>query len=389
VAPCRNCLKQAYIDYGTKQESAADLEQKHLLICYESMLGIDLRTARATWTVFLVVLLIALIYLAREAILMFVASIVLAYILSPLVDFAQHLLPLRLSHTLALVIVFAVLLLVIITVGVWLGGRVVDEASSLVQRLPEFVRQHRDLDAISVPSWLEPYKARILQAANQQVESIAERIVPLLQKTFGGILSFFGTIGFAALIPVLSFLFLKDAANIRDALLLWMPEGHQRVLAHYVMRDTHVMLVQYIRSLVILSIATSVTYLIFFEIIGLPYAVLLSAMAAPLEFIPFIGPLLGTISILAVAIFTGYSHIWWIIIFFILYRAFQDYVLQPYLMSSGIELHPLVVVFGAVAGEQLGGLWGMFLSVPILAGLRVLLTHVRRVHIAREQPEIV
>jgi predicted PurR-regulated permease PerM len=57
---------------------------------------------------------------------------------------------------------------------------------------------------------------------------------------------------------------------------------------------------------------------------------------------------------------------------------FQDYVLQPYLMSSGVELHPLLVLFGALAGESLGGLWGMFLSVPVLAILRIVIVRVMR-----------
>src|SRR5690606_34709195 len=115
-------------------------------------------------------------------------------------------------------------------------------------------------------------------------------------------------------------------------------------------------------------------------------ALLLSALAAPLELIPFIGPLIGTLMILAVAAFTGFPHIWWILIFFGAYRAFQDYVLQPYLMSAGVQLHPLVVIFGALAGQELGGLWGMFLSVPVLAALRILLVRVQR---RRKQEELV
>jgi predicted PurR-regulated permease PerM len=77
-------------------------------------------------------------------------------------------------------------------------------------------------------------------------------------------------------------------------------------------------------------------------------------------------------------LFTGYAHFWWIVIFFIVYRLFQDYALQPYLMSQGIELHPLVVLFGALAGQQLGGLWGMFLSVPVLATLRIVMVRVQK-----------
>ena len=63
--------------------------------------------------------------------------------------------------------------------------------------------------------------------------------------------------------------------------------------------------------------------------------------------------------------------------FFIGYRLFQDYVLQPYLLGSGVALHPLLILFGALAGEQVGGVFGMFLSVPVLATLRIVLLHAK------------
>jgi predicted PurR-regulated permease PerM len=54
------------------------------------------------------------------------------------------------------------------------------------------------------------------------------------------------------------------------------------------------------------------------------------------------------------------------------FRLFQDYVLQPYLMGQGVELHPLLVLFGVLAGEKIAGIPGMFFSVPVIAGLRIL-----------------
>ncbi len=60
------------------------------------------------------------------------------------------------------------------------------------------------------------------------------------------------------------------------------------------------------------------------------------------------------------------------------YRIFQDYVLSPYLMSSRIELHPMLVLFGVLAGEQLLGIPGMFFSVPAMAALRLIWIRLRK-----------
>jgi predicted PurR-regulated permease PerM len=79
-----------------------------------------------------------------------------------------------------------------------------------------------------------------------------------------------------------------------------------------------------------------------------------------------------------VAAFTGYGHLLWIVIFLVIYRIFQDYVLSPYLMSAGVEVDPLLVLFGVLAGEQIAGVPGMFFSVPVIAALRVFYVRLRR-----------
>jgi predicted PurR-regulated permease PerM len=73
-----------------------------------------------------------------------------------------------------------------------------------------------------------------------------------------------------------------------------------------------------------------------------------------------------------------------IVAFLAVYRIFQDYVLSPHLMSAGTELHPLLVIFGVFAGEQIGGIPGAFLSVPTMAVLRVVYQRLERVQAPKE-----
>jgi predicted PurR-regulated permease PerM len=112
--------------------------------------------------------------------------------------------------------------------------------------------------------------------------------------------------------------------------------------------------------------------------LGVPYPVLLAGVAGMLELIPFVGPLTGGVVTLLVAGLSGYDHLLWILVFLIVYRLFQDYVLSPYLLSSSIAIHPLLVLFGVLAGEQVAGVPGMFFSVPVIAALRILVVRMRR-----------
>jgi len=111
--------------------------------------------------------------------------------------------------------------------------------------------------------------------------------------------------------------------------------------------------------------------------VGVEYELLLAGLAALLEFIPVIGPAFALVVILIVSLGTGSGAWLWILIFWGVYRVFQDYVLSPYLMKAGLELHPLLVLFGVLAGDQIGGVAGMFFSVPVIALLKVIYSNLK------------
>jgi predicted PurR-regulated permease PerM len=144
-----------------------------------------------------------------------------------------------------------------------------------------------------------------------------------------------------------------------------------------ILRDIHSVLRNYIRALVLLAIASFTAWAVFLSIMRYPFDLLLAGVSALLEFIPVIGPAAALVIVLIVCIVAGSGGILWIVLFWGTFRIFQDYVLSPYLMSSGIELHPLLVLFGVLAGEALAGIPGMFFSVPVLAILRVIYSRMR------------
>lgn len=120
---------------------------------------------------------------------------------------------------------------------------------------------------------------------------------------------------------------------------------------------------------------------IFLQLTSVPYAVLLAVVCAMLEIIPLVGPLIAGITTVVVAGAAGYEHVSWIVVFLMLFRIFQDYVVSPYLLGQGVELHPLAVLFGVLAGEQIGGVAGMFFSIPVIAALRIFFSAYRKAQV--------
>ncbi len=346
------------------------------------MLGIESRAGRAAWTVFLVGLLLFLLYLIRGVLFIFIAAILFAYLLAPVVNLVNQFTRRRLSRVLSLAVVYVLLVGLLVLAGIAVGSRVSEEASTLAARLPELIKGAAARLESPEPAWLAPVKRALVTVIQEKLGDLGSVALPLIQKATARLVSIVGGLIIVVMVPILSFFLLKDAAELRERILGEVSE-ERRALWEDVVSDVHQLLGQFIRALVLLAVATFVAYGAFFAILGVPYAILLSTVAGVLEFIPVLGPLVAAITIVLVAGISGQGPVWLILAFLAGYRLFQDYVLSPHLMSAGLALHPLLVIFGALAGEAIGGVPGMFLSVPVLATLRILYVRIQK---ARRDP---
>jgi predicted PurR-regulated permease PerM len=355
------------------------------------MLGIDLKVARAAWTVLWTVVLVALLvtmaYLIRETLMVFAVALFLACMLTPLVDFVARFARSHLSRTLALAVVYLVLICLLAALGVTVGTRIAAEASNLAERLPALVHDQSWVSRMPLPAWLKPEERAAVGVWLQgAIGSGGSNLLPWLKAA--GMQVFLGAryVVYIVIIPILSFFFLKDGQAIVANLVASIADGDRRQVVRDILDDISVLLGQYIRALASLSLCTFAAYAIFLSITGAPYAVLLAGLAAVFEWIPMIGPLSAGLVTVFVAGFNGYPHVWWFVIFWPLFRSFQDYVVSPWLMGAGVKLNPLLVLFGVLAGNQIAGIAGMFFSVPAIATLRAVYVRLERASTNRLSP---
>ena len=90
-----------------------------------------------------------------------------------------------------------------------------------------------------------------------------------------------------------------------------------------------------------------------------------------LEFVPVVGPLAAALIIITVALLMSYPHWLVLVIFLGIWRLVQDYVSSPRIMGKSMELHPLAAIFGVMAGGEVAGILGIYLSIPVMASLRI------------------
>jgi len=333
------------------------------------MLAIDPKAARSAWSRAIVyaatAVALLVIWVIRKTLLVFATALMVAYLLYPFVDAVDR----RLSgkkRPIAAALPFLLLVGVLVVFGMATSSRISHEFSQLLGQVDSgsFGQQ--------VSKWRvfgEPVGEKLLTWYNE--EHVAVNISELRQ-TAGITGRYFLNL---FIIPILSFLILKDGRQIRDAILdIFDGNGH----AEGFLADAHKLLLEYMRSLLYLCLATLISFTIALNLMHVRYASLLGLIAFTLEFIPLAGPLTSAVIIIGFSEFNHYDHILWIVAFLLAYRLFQDYVLSPHLMRKGVKLDPLLILFGIFAGGEIGNVPGIFLSVPVLALMRLMFYELRK-----------
>jgi predicted PurR-regulated permease PerM len=335
---------------------------------------LDPRTLRVVWTVLVVIGVLALLYLLRTVLLVLVFGVVFAYLIFPLVKLAERALPRSGRRSIAIGVVYLVLVAALSTVVALVGPPLGRELAALGQKFPDISAQIKSGQVISsiFPRW---GGAAVL---DDQVRAHLPQALEYAQHALAGALGWLSGAWVVIMVPVFAFFFLQDAERITRAVTGAIDEqGGPRRLSEAIARDLHTMLGEYVRALVLLCALTFVVWTTLFLIAGVPYALVLAAIGGTLEFLPVVGPAIAGITVVSVALFSGFAHPWLLALFIVLWRLIQDYVSSPLIMGRGVELHPGLVIFGVLAGGELAGVAGMFLSVPVIAGLRVIWRHLR------------
>ncbi|HMJ07408.1 MAG TPA: AI-2E family transporter, partial [Pyrinomonadaceae bacterium] len=284
------------------------------------------------------------------------------------------LMPRSVAIGVAFLLVFSVL-----AVGIYyLAPQITEQAKNFAANIPAYTT--------SVQSTISDFNRRLNRMRiNESVQTqINDRINTFLDSAGTFLTTLLGLSAIAALtylpwlilVPILAFFFLKDAHLFRVGLLRVVPVGDWRLRVESFMSDVNATLTAYTRAQMISCVMIGLICTLGFYSLGNNYALLLGILAGILELIPLIGPL--TIAITATSV-AGLESGWQALataVFLMLLRIAQDYFIYPRIIRDGIHLHPLAVILSVLAGEQVAGIPGVFIAIPLVALLTVLYKHI-------------
>ena len=269
-----------------------------------------------------------------------------------------------------LAITLSILLLVIFIGGlVWFFS---SQISRLVSDFPT-IKQNVNAHLNSLSAWISSKtnytSAKQVQLINEQSEKLMNSAGGMLTGAAASVTSVFI---FVALLPIYIFLMLFYKNLLLRFVFLWFPaDSHEKV--EDVMKETEVIIKSYLTGLLIQITYVTVLLggILFF--IGIKHAILIGVIFAFLNLIPYIGALIG--NIIGVLLTLTSSQEVWPIFAVLITIAFVQFlynnILMPRIVGSKVKINALATIVGVLVAGALGGISGMFLSLPVIAVLKI------------------
>jgi predicted PurR-regulated permease PerM len=326
-----------------------------------------------------VFLLVVFVRQLSGVLLTFFMAAVLAYVLNPLV---RRLEQLRVPRVLAVVGVFAALILALVTALLVLIIPAVGQVQNLIQDPSALVER---VNGLVARAGRLPYVGERIGEIDQKaitgfVQSNAPSAGQVLQGAtgfIGGVFGVFGSVLNLVLMLIVSIYLLLDRERITRAVLGAMPEtvrDHAVDLFHAVERT----LIRYLRGQLTLCVIMGVIgWAIAFFVIG-RYSLVVGLWVGLTEIIPVIGAFLGAVPAVLIALFVGGFYKALVVAgLFLVAQQIEGNILVPRVMGSSVGVHPLWVLFATLAATALYGLVGAIFAVPIVAIVAATLRYLR------------
>jgi predicted PurR-regulated permease PerM len=343
--------------------------------------------------------LLALWALARAAgkvLLVFIVAAVIALILNPLVAFLQR--RTRMPRGLAVLAVYLAFFLTLAGVGFLLANPIAGQVRTFTHNLPRIVDEansqiasfQAELDKNGIHVKLVSQGKTALQTLQEKVSKSAGKLA-----SFGGALlsEVAKALVDLVLVLVLSVYMLLYGQSIGRLVRRSMPPGDGTPADDYPSLAQHAVS-RYVGGQLLFSVIMGASVwlaLYLFGVLGIfpdgrSYALAFAVFYGVMELIPYIGPILGAIPPVLLALFTDPISALWVALLFVGLQQLEGHVVAPQIFSHTLRINPLLVIFALLLGLQLYGIIGALVSLPILSVLRETAVYLHR-HLELERWE--
>jgi predicted PurR-regulated permease PerM len=334
------------------------------------------------WVLTLLALGVAAVIASRTThlLIILIAAMVIAYIFSSVIGAFERL---GVKRSVAVILLFVLAGIFAIAADLIFIPDLKQEIMNVYAKFPESSRQIQDSLLLIAQSSAEKYpfiESSIMElidtvfgpggflARTPKTSEILKQATPFIMALI--------------LVPFFVFFLLKDWPGVMKRVMAWVPPSYVETTIS-VIEEINILVGKYLRGLAVDCFIIGVLASAGLWLIGINYPITLGILSGVANIIPYFGPLIGCTvsSIVALMQYRSFDPIWHVVVLYLVIKLMDDLVIQPLLIGKGVHLHPMLLVITLIVGENLFGVMGMILGVPVVTAAQktagILLEHHR------------
>jgi predicted PurR-regulated permease PerM len=331
-------------------------------------------TPRVALMLLAIVVVGFVLYLGRDALSPFIVGLLLVYLLDPPVAGLRRL---GLPRSVAILVVYAVLAAVVVTVLVLTIppllqqiGQFFGDTPKLAALVQDQVRHLRDAyESLKIPPEVRATIDQALAQFGKGTTLNPGDVLPVFNSLAGFVASTFGYV----IIPVWVFYLLKDRPTLTRAFDLALPDEWREDTWAVIGIAEHVF-GQWVRGQIVLGSTVALATFVGLEILGAAvdpvfsqFALFLAILAGLLELLPIIGPIIAAIPLVLLGATASFQAAVAALLLAFVIQQLENYFLVPKIQGDAVKLHPSAVMFALIVGGAIAGLLGAILALPVTA----------------------
>ena len=298
-------------------------------------------------------------YFIKDILLLLFVVVLLAVALEPIIT---KLSSWRVPRVISILAVYLALFFIIGLTVYLILPPLVSQLGDLANNLPAYLSKLSDVKVSQDTLATQ----KILDSATQGLSTLSGGIFNAMVAIFGGIFSMLTVL-------TLTFYLLIDEGGMRKAFIALMPLGQREKTAE-TMHKIGIKLGNWLRGQISLMLIVGALTALGLSILDVPYALALGLLAALLELVPIIGPIIAGLAAVLIAFVSG-AVVWQLIAVVILYTVIQqveNQILVPKIMNKAVGVSPIGIIVAILIGGKLLGLTGAMLAIPVVTVISVI-----------------
>ncbi len=259
----------------------------------------------------------------------------------------------------------------------YLIPELVNNTRELADKLPVFMRQYQDIlggiiSKIQSSQWSEDIKEMAFREIDNGISAVEGFVSGILGRSVGMIADTATAILNIFVALFIAYYAIKDAGQFRDSFLSLLPRQWRNGAAG-LGREISSILSNFIQGQLLTAFIVAALEVAALMALGVKYPLVLGIIGGVSNIIPYFGPFIGAIPIVALALLESPLKALWVVVVLFVIQQIDNTFISPKIIEGKLGLHPVATIFAVLAGGELFGIAGMLLSVPVLAILRAVL----------------